>query len=267
MNLSNPAAAIACSVSAISFDGTVAAGACDTFPVTWKGTAPSIFGLTIGTSSATLAGANLDGTILTGTLVASDGFTQHSGLWTSTTPTLLTELGPSTGSNAVGMSSDGSFIVGNVFLSSSAAGLGQAYRWTRATGVMGLVPLIPGTPAFSQAVGVSANGDKVIFIAKGFGTAVWTASTNALALLPTTFSPRAISGDGTTVVGNDPNVPALWTGGTTSTDLTARITSLGVNLGGFVLNEVTAVSNNGKVLVGSGSSSTGVGQGWVIVLP
>ena len=115
---------------------------------------------------------------------------------------------------------------------------------------------------------MSASGDKVLVISKGFATAVWTASTNAFALLPQTFAPRAISGDGTTVVGNDPNVPSVWTGGATSTNLTTRLATLGVNLGDFGLGEVTGVSTNGKVIVGNGASiSTGVGQGWVIILP
>ncbi len=264
--LTLPQGASQCIVQGVSADGTTAVGYCDNFPTRWSGTSPLILSLALGTTGGTAVAASADGSIFTGGLTSANG-TSHTGLWTSGATTTLLPEPAGAGSSGAGISSDGSVIVGNLFLSSDTTGLGQAYRWTRASGVMGLVPFVPGTPAFSHAVGVSADGNKVLIFSKGFATAVWTASTNALTLLPTTFTPRAISGDGNTVVGNDPNVPAIWTGGT-STNLTTRLTSLGVTLGDFVLNNVAGVSTNGKILVGGGSSSsTGVQQGWVVVLP
>lgn len=263
--LNRPAGTLQCVASAISIDGTVAVGSCDNFPVKWSGTTPTVLGFAGGNGSAAVTAANLDGSILTG---VNNG---HTGVWINGTPTLLADPPGTTSSDGIGISSDGTVIVGNLLLSSDATGLGQAYR--AMNGTTTLVPFIPGTPAFSRALGVSADGNKVVFLSKGFGSAVWTANTNTLTNLGSSFTAFAISGDGNTVVGDGPVGSAFGptvvnVASGTAVLLSTILANLGVNLGDFSITDIVGVSTNGKVLVGTGTSNaSGVRQGWVLVQP
>jgi uncharacterized membrane protein len=263
--LSNLPGTAICLAAAVSIDGGVAVGNCDNLAVKWTGTTPTQLGFVGGNSSASATAANLTGSIIAG---SNNG---HTGIWSGVTPTLLTELAGSTGSEGVGISSDGTVIVGTVHPSTDTTGLGQAYR--AKNGVMALVPLIPGTPEISQALGVSADGNNVLFFARGFSAAVWNAVTNVQTSLGSNFTPLAISGDGNTVVGAGavgatagPAVVKVASG--TTVLLSTILANLGVNLGDFSITDIVGVSTNGKVLVGAGvSTTTGVRQGWVLVQP
>ncbi len=262
--LSNLPGTSLCLASAVSIDGNVAVGNCDNFAVKWTGTVPTQLGFAGGNTIAAATAANLTGSIITG---EDDG---HTVIWNGVTPTLLTELAGSTESHGVGISSDGAVIVGNAHPSTDTTGLGQAYR--AVGGVMTLLPAIPAQPLFSQALGVSADGNKVVFYARGFAAAVWNAATNVQTSLGN-FTPHAISGDGNTVVGagvvgsaSGPAVIDVATG--TTVLLSTILANLGVALGDFNPLTIAGVSTNGKVLVGSGvSNTTGVQQGWVLVQP
>jgi uncharacterized membrane protein len=263
--LSNLPGTAICLPQAVSIDGNVTVGNCDSNAVKWTGTVPTQLGFAGGGNNASASAANLTGSIITGD---NNG---HTGIWNGVTPTLLTEIATSTGSNGVGISSDGTVIVGTAHPSTDTTGLGQAYR--AKNGVMVLLPPIAAQPLFSQAVGVSADGNNVIFFAKGFDADVWNATTNVQTSLGPNFTPHAISGDGSVVVGagavGGVSGPAVFTVSTKTTVLLSTIfTRLGVSLGDFSPQTITGVSANGKVLVGSGTSNTtGVQQGWILIQP
>lgn len=89
------------------------------------------------------------------------------------------------GSNALGISADGSVVVGYSNIPNVNGGYGgyEAFRWTQATGMVGLGDL-PGGIFDSKATGVSADGSVVVGNGTGFyGTAFrWTQATGMVGL-------------------------------------------------------------------------------------
>jgi probable HAF family extracellular repeat protein len=125
--------------------------------------------------------------------------------------------GGSFNSGAVGVSGDGSVVVGS---GNSASG-GEAFRWTSGGGMVGLGDLLGGD-FWSDAYGVSGDGSVVV----GSGTSgsgqeafVWTASGGMQSLVSLLLAQSV-----------DPAADG-WT----------------------VLSSATAVSANGRYVVGSGS--------------
>ena len=114
-------------------------------------------------------------------------------------------------SEANGVSADGAVVVG---WSNFPGGAQQAFRWTQATGAVGLGFLPGGGGLFgSQATAVSANGSVVVgasIIPLGPGTGVdeafrWTQATGMVGLgfLPggSSSTARGVSADGLVIVG------------------------------------------------------------------
>jgi probable HAF family extracellular repeat protein len=106
---------------------------------------------------------------------------------------------------AFGISGDGRVVVGTSF---DDSGVGQAFRWTAATGMVGLGALPPDFPS-SEAHAANADGSIVVGHAAFFDVRLafrWTEATGLQALTPVTASPRAetaagISPSGDVIVG------------------------------------------------------------------
>jgi probable HAF family extracellular repeat protein len=150
------------------------------------------------------------------------------------------------GSDAYGVSADGSTVVGD-------AGTGVAFRWTPADGMVGL-GFLPGKSASSIAFDVSGDGATAV----GYSTDGhldeafrWTSAGGMVGLgfLPggTTSDAYGISGNGATIVGQSTNSAGfneafLWTSA-------GGMVGLGFASGGFS-SAAFGISADGSTIVG-----------------
>ena len=171
-----------------------------------------------------------------------------------------------------GISADGSVVVGK----SLSATVAEAFRWTAAGGMVGLGDL-PGGSLFSNASDVSADGTVVVGHSVGGNELEafrWTAAGGMVGLgaLPgSTFSTALdVSADGAVVVGESNNasgfVAVIWTAATGMVSLRAALVARGVDLTGWTLSSARAVSDDGRVVVGSGTNPQGQSEAWRAVL-
>jgi probable HAF family extracellular repeat protein len=154
----------------------------------------------------------------------------------------------SSASQAAGISADGRVVVGTA----DAFAGGQAFRWTRETGMT----RVAGELGNSEALAASADGSVVVgtaLTAGGWAAYRWTAATGTQVLVPAPprRSARAtdVSADGSRVVGyvDDVTRPRAFTW--TASAGVSDISDLG---GGATLNAATAVSADGSTIVGAG---------------
>jgi probable HAF family extracellular repeat protein len=171
------------------------------------------------------------------------------------------------GSNALGISADGSVVVGYSNIPNVNGGY-EAFRWTQATGMVGLGDL-PGGIFDSKATGVSADGSVVVGNGTGFyGTAFrWTQATGMVGLgyLPgggyyAASYASGVSANGSVVVGVSTSANGTealvwqeafrWTQGT-------GMVGLGDLPGGSFWSNAQNVSADGSVVVGQSSGAYG----------
>ncbi|GCL47825.1 PEP-CTERM sorting domain-containing protein [Microcystis aeruginosa] len=160
-------------------------------------------------------------------------------------------------STASGVSADGSVVVGE---SSSANGR-EAFRWTQATGMVGLGDL-PGGFFNSQPFGVSGDGSVVVgesSSANGFEAFRWTQGTGMVGLGDFPGGgfgsiARGVSADGSVVVGYGFSANGQeafrWTQAT-------GMVGLGDLAGGSFSSTANGVSADGSVVVGESESANG----------
>jgi probable HAF family extracellular repeat protein len=193
-------------------------------------------------------------------------------LWTPDTG--LMPLGDlpdgSFGSYATGVSADGSVIVG---AGGSALGT-EAYRWTAGSGMVGLGHLSDDVSViYSEAEAVSANGLVIVgrsVSALGTEAFRWTDASGmvGLGLLPNgDFSlANDVSANGSVVVGkasrNFLNDAFVWTKSDGLRSIAELLIGAGVDLTGWRLDEATAVSANGLIIVGTGINPDGAFEAW-----
>jgi probable HAF family extracellular repeat protein len=173
-------------------------------------------------------------------------------------------------SEAVGVSADGSVIAG---ISGSPRG-NQAFRWTAATGMVGLGAL-PGGQFFSAASGISADGSVVVGAsrsAQGIEAFRWTAATGMVGLgaLPGGgfFSyGRAVSADGSVIVGdsitNLGSEAFIWDSGGGIRNLRGLLIGLGDDLTDWQLVDARGVSADGRTIVGLAENISGHQEAYV----
>ncbi len=182
-------------------------------------------------------------------------------------------------SNASDVSGDGSVIVGSSAAEIGSDPAGEAFRWTADEGMVGLGDL-PGGSFQSHASAVSADGSVVVGSGNnsesGREAFRWTAAEGMVGLgdLPGgSFNsmPIDVSADGTVIVG--------W--GKTATDQEAFIwdavngmrnlksvleNELGLDLTGWHLRSGNGVSDDGRVITGTGRKINERSQAWIAVL-
>ncbi len=149
------------------------------------------------------------------------------------------------------------------------AGYGDSFgntRAFRATTSFGfeVLPLVPGTGNFATASGISAAGTRVVgtggvgSLARAF---LWDLSNPTVSLNlgvisgQTTSGARAISGDGTVVVGSSGPLAFRWTSA-------GGMQSLGTPLPGQVWALGEAANTNGSVITGRYSNGNELGYRW-----
>jgi uncharacterized membrane protein len=151
------------------------------------------------------------------------------------------------------ISADGSVASGTIAIPPPL----EAFRWTATEGA---VPLGGSfvedmTPDGRVIVGVGSEG--------GFR---WTAETG---MTEVAILPRGISDDGGLLIGRlDLNRPALWTEATGAIELQPFLEGLGLDLTGWTLTRVNAISGDGTTLAGQGiPPDPSMSGAWVAVIP
>lgn len=227
-----------------------------------------------GESSSVASGVSGDGSVLAG--VSTSAVSPSAGeafRWTATTG--LVGLGVLSGSEGPlsvpwGISANGTVVVG---WASSENGR-EAFRWTESEGMVGMGDL-PGALFDSWATGVSADGSVIVGLAHGEGPTSfrWTAATGMVDLgKPPGASGSevwGISADGGVAVGDSPLagdiVPTIWDENHGMRNLVDVLVELGLGpeMAGWDLEQATAVSADGRTIVGWGYNPAGQEEGWV----
>jgi probable HAF family extracellular repeat protein len=202
--------------------------------------------------------------IVVGDAIASNG-TNVAFLWAPSggmTNIDTTGQGASSSSYAIGVSADGSVVVGQANFG-NAGGNFNAFRWTQATGMVDIDTTGQGASSFSYAIGVSADGSVVVGSAN-FGNGFsnqnafrWTQATGMVDIDTTgqgassNSYANGVSADGSVVVGQaifgnaGSNQNAFrWTQATGMVDIDT--TGLGASSYSYAFD----VSSDGSVVVG-----------------
>jgi probable HAF family extracellular repeat protein len=156
------------------------------------------------------------------------------------------------GSQANGVSADGSVVVGR---GSSASGL-EAFRWTRGGGMVGLGYLPrAGFSFISEGFGASADGSVIVGYSQGFNQEAfgWTSDDGMVGLgfLPVGSSSigYAVSNNGAVIVGSSEGQAFRWTSD-------GGMVGLGRFPGGRNGSRAHGVSADGAVIVGGSDSAS-----------
>lgn len=228
-----------------------------------------------------------DGSVVVGESYSTSDNSYHAWRWTADggVQTLGSLPGGEAGSDANGVSADGSVIVG---LATNAQSENEAYRWTESSGMVGLGVLnLPGERHGSGATAVSADGRTIVGSSYGVPANtpsgdimepfLWRADIGMVSLgdLPNGWhysNAYAVSGDGSVVVGSSLTSPYpeafIWDATHGMRSLRDVLTAdFGVNLDGWVLQEATGISDDGLTIVGNGLNPAGQWEGWVAVVP
>ncbi len=267
----------------VSADGSVIVGyGCSDAgqeAVMWDNGVLTSLGVLTGYETSVAYDVSADGTVVVGGATNSRTTSQMGEAW-RWEGGVMTGLGLAVGSfgfaQANAVSADGSVVVGHSF---GASGSGS-FRWDSG---------VPTTLGSVRAMGVSADGSVVVGGMLGVG-APWRCvdgATTELGLLPgsTTGWATDVSADGAVIVGTvftgdifsglEDAKGFVWTpdGGMRYVgDL--LMDDYGLDLDGWMLCEVVAVSDDGQTIVGSATKTveTGFGQylpisGWIAHIP
>ncbi len=225
-----------------------------------------------GGFSSDAYGLSADGSVAVGT--SYSGIDSTAYRWTSQTGIVpLGNLGGNANSQEIAnaVSADGTIIVGQ---SGSPSGP-QAFRWTQATGMVGLGDL-PGGDFSSEARAISSNGSVIVGLSNSVGASEafrWTAAAGMQGLghvePGNSGYANAASADGSVIVGRDGGA-FYWTqsdGMRSLADLLINDYGLGPQLAGWSLFEARDISDDGRVIIGYGTSPTGESGGWIAIIP
>lgn len=162
--------------------------------------------------------------------------------WTDAAPADFIGLGSFGGpSLAWAVSADGTTVVG------SGGGSGDAFSWTRSTGLVNLGPLPQRPQDGTTAFGVSGEGSVIVGRNGADSGAIrWTQATGWQLIPGSLYEAMGVSANGSVVVGRTYNYEAYrWTQGG------------GAVLLGGPYSEAFAASANGSVIVGFGTTTQG----------
>jgi probable HAF family extracellular repeat protein len=191
-------------------------------------------------------------------------------------------------SQALAVSADGKVVVGDS-RSVASVSLGEAFRWTQTSGMVGLGDL-PGGQFASQAFDVSANGSVVVGRSESgqfnFEAFRWTQATGMLGLgfIQGSLAPinassaEAVSPDGSVVVdgslvvgrdiiGGPTDFEAfIWDGTNGMRNLRELLIAQGNDLTGWSLSEARGISADGRIIIGFGINPEGNREAWLAEL-
>ena len=246
---------------ATSRDGTVVVGESNgssVEPFRWTASGGMVgLGLPGAYPRAATADVSADGSVVVGNGL-DFSLNQEAFVWTESGGyDLLGFLPGGTSSRSVGISGDGSVIAGVANSTEGQVG----FRWTEATGMTPL-GLVPGqTSTFPR--GISDDGSVIVGVAGGVGWS-WTLGGGFVDL--GSFWPQAASADGSVLAGfrsraqgggayfSHPLLGDRW--------LEEYLEARGIDLTGWELTEVSAISDDGLTLVGHGRGPNGT-EAWI----
>jgi len=183
-------------------------------------------------------------------------------------------------SNAYGVSADGSVVVGQGIWEDDTTFYYEAVRWTESEGPVGIGEL-PGGRYYSDAWNISSDGLVVVGRSTsdlGEEAAYWTETSGWMGLgdLPCgryQSEARGVSGDGSVIVGlsvTDGDFfeeAFIWDKAHGMRNLKdILINNYGLDLTDWVLTEAKAISDDGLVIVGSGTNPDGNHEAWVAII-
>ena len=202
-----------------------------------------------------------DGEVIIGTAINASSYGEPFR-WASATGMVgLGSLGGAGDGYAGNITPDGNVIAG---LSVNVAGDDEVFRWTSATGMVGLGNL--GGAGDSRLAGMTSNGEEIFGTARnasGLDEAFrWTSTTGMVGLgnLGAGYSSSIdlISPDGNTVFGTaydfleTVSLAFRWTQDTGMQSLSDVLEGNGVDMTGWMLSYVNAISDDASVLAGEG---------------
>jgi probable HAF family extracellular repeat protein len=248
----------------VSSDGSAIAGSCASQAFRWTAASGMVSLGAIDGSQSEGNAISGDASVVVGSSSLNLGW--QAFRWTANGGMVSLGLLPTgTSSDAYATSYDGSVVVGD---GSEYNGhlTDYAFRWTTAQGMVSL-GLLPGSIS-SSARGVSPDGSTVVG-ASGHAF-LWTVANGMqdLGVLPGRQGSGAdgVSADGKAVVGNSDGIAFLWTPGQGMVDLNALLPTLGVDLTGWTLANASAITPDGRTIVGFGHHN-GHTEGWIATIP
>lgn len=243
-----------------------------------------------------------DGSTVVGTTSMSENHPDQAFRWTNGGG--MQRLGdPEKRTSANAVSGDGKVIVGSVYTTAEGVS-SELYRWSESGGFEILGD--SRAPFGKEATGVSADGNTIIgyvishegpfgFVdapegrysldifnrpraISGDGSVVvgsdvvapfrWTRDTG-LRFLTEERTPGiafAISGDGTVIVGQNLSEPFIWTAKSGMIDIKSRLADEGVDISGWDLQTAVGVSDDGTTIIGNGLNPDGVREAWIATI-
>jgi probable HAF family extracellular repeat protein len=276
--------------SKITADGLIVGGSDDgsgnSLAVYWRAGAitPLRFRPDAPDHDGSANGVSADGSVIVGTTSLGSAPQAFRWVMDSAGKGVMTPLGVSDGrgSEALDASADGSVVVGFVYYSSDRVSQ-LAFRWVKAAGEGTMTVLRSGRDTESAAQATSSNGAVVVGfreIAPGRREAFrWERGvmTGLGALRGGEFvlsEASAVSGDGNVIVGDAENASGAleafrWTKADGMKSVSQLLEAAGIRLDGWYLNRATAVSKDGRVILGNGRNPADKEQAWraVIDLP
>ncbi len=209
------------------------------------GTFTGLGALATGTNFSSWAyGVNADGSVVVGSTYSAPGQLQ-AFRWTAAggitgLPFLATPVGTTRYAQAEAVSSDGSVVIGESRSTASGNGL-EAFRWTAASGTVGLGDLLGG--AFqSWAYAMTPDGSVLVGRATIDGPSGPFGGGSA---------PRAF----------------IWDAARGMRDLQQVLIDAGVNLSGWSLQEARGISADGRTITGTATNPDGQTEAWLATLP
>jgi uncharacterized membrane protein len=221
----------------------------------------------VGPFSQTYAtGVSSDGEITVG------GHHHGATRWTADGRMIGVPIGETYGSSAVALSHDGSIVAGTMV--SWTDQHREAVRWSDTRGLVRL-GLLPGDTD-SHASEMTPDGQVIVGISEHFAAGSGYTSrgfrwTEADGMVELPVFPAGISDDGRVIIGSTRTVggePVIWTPETGVINLQPFLTSAGLDLTGWTLTNVTAISGDGTTIAGQGFPPRPTTSGaWIAVIP
>lgn len=224
-----------------------------------------------------LRAVSADGTVAVGTSASGSDF--DAVLWTEEGGLVSLGAFPGYGSKgAFDVSADGRVVVGGA---ERADGAFEAFRWTEEGGFEGLGFLPGQSPAFSDAYAASSNGETVVgttYLEGDYVAMRWTRSggMESLGLPEGDWGwgyAVGVSANGQSVVGwlqtasEYDDVAFLWTASEGIRTLASVFDELALEHEGWSFEQATAISDDGRTIVGTGINPSGHYEGFLLYVP